>query len=80
MKRVTKVLPAIFLLTLAGVAYGQIDCSPRPSGGYSCYDYNRGTFSDITPRPGGGYSTYDYGTGREGTIRPRPGGGYTIDR
>lgn len=69
----------VSLLALVSAVFAQTDCSPRPGGGYSCYDYQRGTFTDITPRPGGGHSAYDYGTGRHGTIRPRPGGGFNIE-
>ncbi len=70
-----------FVLALSSpLAFGQTDCTPKIGGGYSCYNYDTGSFSDITPRLGGGYNTYDYGTGQFGTITPRLGGGVTIDK
>ena len=56
-----KYLLTLIALILAPMVHAQTDCTPIGNGGYSCYDYDSGTFSDIAPRAGGGYETYDYG-------------------
>ncbi len=60
-----------------------VGCSPTLSGGYSCYNYDTGAFSDITPRFG--YEVYGYGGGAIGVEPPRHEGhqdydGYGIPR
>ncbi len=71
MKLIMQVSMALMLMFIASKVGAQTDCTPRPGGGYSCYDSNRGVYIDITPRLGGGYSTYDYGTGTYRDTTPR---------
>ena len=77
MKNIQIVVSVCILFFAITIANAGTDCTPRPGGGYSCYDYDRGTFIDVIPKPGGGYRTYDYGNGTFGDITPKPGRGYS---
>ncbi len=71
----------LVLAVSSPLAIGQPDCTPRLGGGYSCYNYDTGSFSDITPRLpayGIGDRPGSYRIGSHGEVAPsgRQPGGY----
>jgi len=68
---------ALFLGMTVGCAWAGMHCYKSWGGGYSCYDYSRGSFISVRPRVGGGYTAYDSKRGATIVVTPKPGGGFT---
>ena len=73
-----KLLLPVCTILVTFSAFGQTDCTPTSGGGYSCYDYETGSYSEATPRSDGGYSVYDYSSGGYKEVTPNSSGGYNI--
>ena len=73
-----KLLLLLFTMLLAHPAFGQTTCTPKLDGGFSCYNYATGSYSEATPQLDGGYSIYDYGSGTYKEVTPKSDGGFSI--
>lgn len=73
-----KLLLLLFTMLLAHPAFGQTTCTPKLDGGFSCYNYETGSYSEATPKLDGGYSIYDYGSGTYKEVTPKLDGGFSI--